>query len=58
MLKFLTIAVAGVLTAVTLKRVIEEWNKARIGVKAKEPEPRAVTRLKQDPRTGVYYPEG
>jgi hypothetical protein len=58
MLKALTIAVAGILTAAALKQLMDGFNAAKIRVAAKRPvDPRAVTRLRQDPRTGIYYPE-
>jgi Tfp pilus assembly major pilin PilA len=58
MLKILTIAVAGVLTAITLKRVYEQFQvqKARVRTAEAQRTP-AVTRLRQDPSTGIYYPE-
>ena len=58
MLKFLTLAIAGILTVAVVKRVIDGLAaaKARVGVKRAE-EPRAITPLRQDPRTGVYYPD-
>ena len=58
MLKVLTIVVAGVLTIITLKRVFQGLKSVQARVKARNPErPQGVTRLKQDPKTGVYYPE-
>jgi hypothetical protein len=58
MLKLLTIVVAGVLTVVTLKRVFQELEARKARVMTRNPDPpRAVTRLRQDPDTGVYYPE-
>lgn len=58
MLKFLTIVVAGVLTVITLKRVFQSLKSARARVEARNPDRTpGVTRLKQDPKTGVYYPE-
>jgi hypothetical protein len=58
MLKALTIAVAGVLTAAVIKQVMDSINAARAKVAVKRPfDPRAVTRLRQDPNTGVYYPD-
>jgi hypothetical protein len=59
MLKLLTVFVAGVLTMVTLKRVFEllQAQKARVTTRQANP-PRTVTRLRQDPQSGVYYPEG
>ena len=58
MLKALTIAVAGVLTAAVIKQVMDSLNaaKAKVAVKRRF-DPRAVTRLRQDPETGIYYPD-
>ena len=57
MLKVLTIAVAGLLTLVTMKRAMDAI-RSRMRVQPVEtPKRRAVTQLRQDPRTGVYYPE-
>ena len=59
MLKALTIAVAGILTAAAIKQVMDSLNAAKARVAARRPvNPRAVTRLRQDPKTGIYYPEG
>jgi hypothetical protein len=58
MLKILTIAVAGVLTVITLKRIMDQLFLQRSPVKAQTPrDHRTVKRLRQDPVTGVYYPE-
>jgi hypothetical protein len=59
MLKALTITVAGILTAAAIKQVMDALNAAKVKVAVKRRvDPRAVTRLRQDPRTGIYYPEG
>jgi hypothetical protein len=59
MLKALTIAAAGILTAATIKQLMDRLNAAKAKVAARRPiDPRVVTRLRQDPRTGIYYPEG
>jgi hypothetical protein len=58
MLKIVTIAVAGVLTVITLKRMMDQFLLQKSPVKAQTPrDPRTMTRLRQDPVTGVYYPE-
>jgi hypothetical protein len=58
MLKVLTLAVAGVLTVMTLKRIMDQFLLQKSPVRAQAPrDPRTVTRLRQDPVTGVYYPE-
>jgi hypothetical protein len=59
MLKALTITVAGIVTAAALKQVMDALNaaKAKVAVKQRPVDPRSVTRLRQDPHTGIYYPE-
>jgi hypothetical protein len=58
MLKFMTIAVAGILTIAVVKRVMDALNASRAQVKAPPPgDSRKVTSLRQDPKTGVYFPE-
>lgn len=58
MLKALTIAVAGVLTAAVIKQVMDSLNAAKAKVAVRRTvDPRAVTRLRQDPNTGIYYPD-
>jgi len=60
MLKLLTVFVAGVLTVVTLKRLFEllrAQRAVRVTTRKANP-PHAVRRLRQDPQSGVYYPEG
>jgi hypothetical protein len=58
-LKAVTVIAAGVLSVLAMRRLMEnvEAAKARVRVKPSTT-PRAVTRLRQDPRTGIYYPEG
>ena len=59
MLKALTITLAGLLLAAALKQFVDSLNaaKARVAVKRPPVDPRAVTRLRQDPKTGIYYPD-
>jgi hypothetical protein len=61
MLKILAVAVAGLVTVMMLKRVMEalqaqQAQKVRARA-TQNSQPRPVTRLRQDPRTGVYHPE-
>jgi hypothetical protein len=55
--KIVSVVVVGVLTALTARRLLDEVNaaKARVHVKKTNPE-NSVTRLRQDPATGIYYP--
>ena len=55
--KVVTVIIAGVLTALTARRLMNEVNAAKARVHAKtSQQPSAVTKLRQDPRTGIYYP--
>ncbi|MGH6855465.1 MAG: hypothetical protein ACREDX_04830 [Aestuariivirga sp.] len=57
-LKIVTLMLAGLVTLLALRLVAAALNGAGVKVKAKQPESvKPVTRLAQDPRTGVYYPE-
>jgi uncharacterized protein (DUF3084 family) len=57
-LKAVTILVAGLLTALAVTKVMGELQaaKARARVRPSSTN-RPAVRLRQDPRTGVYYPE-
>ena len=58
MLKFMTLAVAGMLTVAVVKRVMDAFNASRAQVKARPPgDAVRVRSLRQDPKTGVYFPE-
>ena len=52
--KVVTVVIAGVLTVMTARRLMNEMNAAKVRVKPRQPT--AVTKLRQDPATGVYYP--
>jgi hypothetical protein len=57
-LKVITVIVAGILSLLALRLVMRELEAAKVRVKVKpQQRPRSMTRLRQDPRTGVYYPE-
>ena len=58
MLKLVTIVVACVLTVLTVRKIMQQLSASAAKVKVAPPARRTVTRLRQDPRTGVYYPEG
>ena len=58
MLKLVTIMVACMLTVLTIRKIMQQLSASAAKVKVARPAPqRAVTRLRQDPSTGVYYPE-
>ena len=56
-LKALTVIVFGVLTLLAFRHIMRQVEAARVKVRARaQREPRPVQRLRQDPRTGIYYP--
>ncbi len=52
--KAVTVVIAGVLTAMVARRLLNEVKAAKVRVKPRQPD--TVTRLRQDPATGIYYP--
>jgi hypothetical protein len=56
-LKVLTILAAGLLTLMAVRHFGSGAEGAKARVSQPRRDPRAVTRLRQDPRTGIYYPE-
>ena len=57
-LKAVTIIAAGVLTLIGARYMMREVEAAKVRVRTpRSRHPRAMTRLRQDPRTGIYYPE-
>ena len=53
--KVVTVIIAGVLTILTARRLMNEVNAAKARVKPRQPN--TVTKLRQDPSTGIYYPD-
>jgi hypothetical protein len=53
--KVVTVIIAGVLTILTARRLMSEVNTAKARVKPRQPN--TVTKLRQDPSTGIYYPD-
>jgi hypothetical protein len=57
-LKALTVIVAGILTILALRHLMRQVEAAKVRVKVKaQNHRRTPTRLRQDPRTGIYYPD-
>ena len=54
--KTVSILLAGVLAVVTARQLLGAWQQAKARVRPQR-DPRRVTKLRQDPRTGIYYPE-
>jgi hypothetical protein len=58
MIRAIAIAAAGLLATYAIRKVMAANEAQRVRAKAPSPhDARAVTKLRQDPRTGVYYPE-
>jgi hypothetical protein len=58
MIRALTIAVAGLVTAAVLKRMVDAIRAVQANAAARPARDlRPAARLRQDPVTGVYYPE-
>ncbi len=56
--KVVTVIVAGILTVLTLRSVMGKFQAAKARVNPKAPRnPNEMTKLRQDPVTGIYYPE-
>jgi len=54
--KTVSIILAGLLAAVTIRQLLGGKQPAKARVRPQR-NPDRVTRLRQDPRTGIYYPE-
>jgi len=52
--KVVTVLLASVLTVMAARRLMNELNAAKVRVKPRQPN--TVTKLRQDPATGIYYP--
>ncbi len=56
-LKLLAVTVTGILSLLAARHVMREMQAAKARVNPQRRDPRSMTRLRQDPRTGIYYPE-
>ena len=57
-LKALSLIVAGLLSVLALNVMMREMQAVRVKARSAPPPRPQVRRLRQDPRSGVYYPEG
>lgn len=55
-LKLLAVAITGILSLLAARHLMRQMQEAKVRVRPRQPN-RPMTRLRQDPRTGVYYPE-
>lgn len=57
-LKVLSLIVAAVLSLMAFRLMMREMQAVKVKARARRPQDvRQLRRLRQDPRTGVYYPE-
>jgi hypothetical protein len=52
--KIVTVIIAGALTILTARRLMNELEASKVKVKPRQSN--TVTKLRQDPSTGIYYP--
>ena len=57
LLKVLTALVAGIVSLLALRHMMRSMEAQKVRVRTAQRPPRHVARLRQDPRTGIYYPE-
>jgi hypothetical protein len=57
MLRLLIVLAAGILTAMALRQIMSGLQATKVRVKTASQETRKIKRLRQDPKTGVYFPE-
>ena len=56
-LKTLSVIAAGLLSLLVARLLVREMQAVRVKANSRQAPPRTMRRLRQDPRTGIYYPE-
>jgi 1-acyl-sn-glycerol-3-phosphate acyltransferase len=56
-LKALFLALAGLFSVLAMGFMLREMQAVKVKARARNDRPQRLRRLRQDPRTGVYYPE-
>lgn len=57
-LKALSVVVAGLLSLIVVGVMIRERQAVKVKARTRQTREPLMPRLRQDPRTGIYYPEG
>jgi hypothetical protein len=57
-LKALSLVVAALMSLLAVSFMVREMQAVKVKARTRPQAPRQMRRLRQDPRTGVYYPEG
>ncbi len=56
--KAITVLIAGLLSLLAVRHVMREMQAVKVRTQSRQARsPRSHIRLRQDPRTGIYYPE-
>ena len=55
--KFVLMIVAGLVSLLAVRHVMREMQAVKVKASHRQARPQGIRRLRQDPRTGVYYPE-
>ena len=56
-LKIVVMLVAGLLSLLAIRHLTREMQAVKVRSNTRSLRPRQTRRLRQDPRTGIYYPE-
>ena len=56
-LKAITVLVVGLLSFLAIRQVMRQMQAVKVRATSYTPRPQNRVRLRQDPRTGIYYPE-
>ena len=56
-LKAITVLVVGLLSFLAIRQVMRQMQAVKVRATSYTPRPPNRVRLRQDPRTGIYYPE-
>jgi hypothetical protein len=56
-LKALSVVVAGILSLLALGFMVREMQAVKVKARTRQAPQMRTRRLRQDPRTGIYYPE-
>ncbi|WP_373502588.1 hypothetical protein [Aestuariivirga sp.] len=56
-LKAVTVLIAGLLSLLAVRHVMREMQAVKVKATTRQARPQQMRRLRQDPRTGIYYPE-
>jgi hypothetical protein len=56
-LKTVMLVIAGLMSLLALRHVMREMQAVKVKARSHDRHPQQLRRLRQDPRTGIYYPE-